>query len=505
MSSPLFNFIPGSGLVGPGTFAEVNSGGQFTSNSRILVIGQKSAAGALADNTPMICPTVQEAARLAGPGSQLYEMTRMVRRHAPVQEIHIAAMPVSGGAAMVRTITLANIPASGGAWRLDIAGRSLTGVAAAGDTPTAVATALAAAINTYVDGATLAYLPVTATSALAVVTVTARATGAYANEIEIYANPALSGNIFATPGVVTVATTTPGAGTPVLSTLLGALGDDPFDWIVSPLSDATSMTSAETFLSDATGRWSYSQQLYGHYFTIATNNIGGHVAYGLARNSQHSSTIAWWTSPTPSYEALGYLVGIQLPWLSDDTNGNAARNQSDRPSSAEILPPRDRSTWPNYATRNALLNNGMSTFKVNSVGQVMPDKLITHYRLNGSGQPDEVFRNIQAIAVTMHGLRYLRAGLSYRHANRALALANPGNLASISTPADITADLVEFYGDLVSRGLFQDALAFARGLVVEIDKTNPSRVNISLSPMTKVNPLDILAAQATIYSAYQSA
>ncbi|MCA3606631.1 MAG: hypothetical protein IOC67_09040, partial [Methylobacterium sp.] len=47
------------------------------------------------------------------------------------------------------------------------------------------------------------------------------------------------------------------------------------------------------------------------------------------------------------------------------------------------------------------------------------------------------------------------------------------------------------------RGLMENRSAFAAALVVERDVTARSRVNIGLGNMDVVNPLDILAINAT--------
>lgn len=496
----LFNFIPGSGLVAPGTFFEVNSGGQYESKSRALLLGQKSSAGSLADNTLTLCSTLEEAGALAGVGSVLYEMFRVARRNAPVQEIWIAAIPVSGTAAQ-KTITVGTLPVAGGTGTVEIAGRKISLAVAASEAAATTATNLAAAINAYVDPLTLAYLPFTAAAATNVVTLTARHAGTLPNEAELYADAGIVGNIFA--GNLTFADTVAGTGSAAVATALAALGDEPFDWIISPYGDTTNLDAAQTALSDLAGRWAWNIQLYGHYLTVNTGNTGAQTTYGLARNDRHITALARVASPTPSWEWIAGYVARQLAWLADDTNGNAARNQSDIPVEG-LRPPRARSSWPAYVVRNTLLTSGMSTWKVNAVGQVVIDKCITMQRLNASGMPDTVFRDIQAIAQVMHGLRYLRAILSYKHSNKAVADANPGNLPSISTPADIKADCISAYGDLVDRGLFENKDEFARRVKVERDVSNPARVNIGMD-LDRVNPLDILAANATIYAQYPRA
>lgn len=493
----LFNFIPGSGLIDPGIFAEINSAGQYESKTRVLLLGHKSAAGSLADNTPAICATPGEAAQLAGVGSMLYEMFRVARRQAPVQEIWIAHVPVTGNAHQ-KTITVGTLPVAGGDGVVEIAGRKVGLTVGAGEAAATTATNLAAAINAWVDPLTLAYLPFTAVAVTNVVTLTGRHAGTLLNEVELYADPGIPGNIFA--GNLTFTDTVPGTGTASVSGALAALGDEAFDWIVSPFSDTANLDAAQTALSDLAGRWAWNNQLYGHYLTVNTGNTGAQTSFGLGRNDRHISTLARIASPTPSWEWIAGYAVRQVPWLADDTNGNAARNQSDIVIEG-IRPPRDRTLWPKQAVNNVLLGSGMSTFRVNAVGQVMIGKCITMERLNSAGQPDTVFRNIQQIAIATHSLRYLRAGLSYRHANKAYAQANPGNLPSISTNDDIFADCVMLHRDLVDRGILVNTEEFARRLKVETDLTNASRCNINMD-LDGVDPLDILAIGAWLYAQY---
>lgn len=496
----LFNFIPGSGLIAPGTFFEVNSGGQYQSLSRGLIIGHKSAAGSLTDNTLTLCSTIEEAAALAGVGSQLYEMFRVARRAAPVQEIWIASVPVTGNAG-VWTATLTALDAAGGTGTFEIAGRKIAVAAGASEAVNTSASNLAAAINAFVDPLTKASLPVTATVATNVVTITARHAGVTMAGLELTTDANIAGNIYA--GKIAVANTVPATGAASISTVMAALGDEPFDWIISPFGDATNVTAAKLALSDLSGRWAWNTQLYGHYFTGNVGTTGENTTYGLAQNDRHVSAVAIAASPTPAYEWIAQYAARQLPWLADDTNGNAARNMTDLVLE-DVRPPRSRANWPIYVVRNTLNGSGMSTWKVNGAGQVVIDKCVTMQRLNAQGLPDSVFRDVQAIAQTMHALRYMRAGLSYRHANKAVADANPSNLPTISTPADIKVDVIALYGDLVDRGLFENKAEFARRAKVERDVSNPARINIGMD-LDRVNPLDILAANATIYAQYPAA
>lgn len=501
-----FDNIPGSGLVAPIMTFEVTSGGQFESNARLLLIGHKNTGAAIADNVPTICNTDLEAQQLAGVGSMLADMFRVARMNAPAQEIWICAAPATG-TAEVRSITIDSVPASGGYFAIEIAGHPVTLSIGAGDTAADVATALAAAINGFYDELTRASLPVTA----AVdgvntdqVNVTARHAGAIFNDLDIYVPTTDAGNVAV--GNVTLATTTAGSGVPDLSAALASLGDDQFDWIVSPFADDTNLGRYETALNDVSGRWAWDRQVYGHVVTVTTGTTSEITTLGLGENDRHVTIvprIASSGNASPAWVWAAGFAGRVVPWLSDGVNGNVSRNQTGL-TVLGVRAPRDRSKWPGYAARNVYLKSGISTWSVTSDGQVAIDKLITTYQKNPLGQTDTTFRDIQWAGQMMYVLRNWRAMLSYEHGQKALADDNPGNLAAISTPRDIKATLIQAHEQTTRQGVTENTREFAKRLAVKRNADNPNRVDV-MAPIDRVNPLDIIAANARLYSQYRQA
>jgi phage tail sheath gpL-like len=274
----IFNTIPGN-LVAPLVTFEVNSGGQFENSSRLILIGHKSDTGVIPDNVPTPCSSTIEARRLAGAGSMLDDMVRSVRAVAPTQEIWIVAAPATG-TAEVRTLTVDAVSATGGQGIIEIAGEAVSVIVSPGDTPNAVAAALGAAINSYYNPLNEASLPFKAAVATKVVTLTARHTGAVMSDLDIFIPDQAGGNAFT--GRITVATTVPGAGTPDLSAALAAFGDDPFDWIASPFSDAGNIARYKQLLSDLSGRWVWNNQIYGRVFYPFTATIADLTTHTLA-------------------------------------------------------------------------------------------------------------------------------------------------------------------------------------------------------------------------------
>lgn len=495
----LFNTIPAT-IVAPIVTFEVNSGGQFENSSRILLVGHKTSAGEMDVNVPVVCPSTLEGRRLAGAGSMLDDMVRAVRRNAPAQELWIIATPPVG-TAEVRTLTVDDVPAAGGQGVLEIAGEAISITIGAGDTEGTVAAAIAAAINAYYNPFTEASLPFTATAALAVVTLTARHLGVHSTGIDIHV-PVLTGaNAFA--GNLTFETTVPGAGDPDLSAALAALGDDPFDWIVSPFSDATNVGRYKTLLSDVSGRWAWSTQLYGHVFYPFTATIGDMTTHGLAQDDRHITVLPRPASAGIAQPAWVWAAAIAariVPWLSDGANGNTSRNQTGL-ELVGIAAPRDRSKWYGYATRDTFLRSGLSSWKVDQSGRVLIDKIVTTQRTT-NGVTDTTFRDIQKIGQLIYALRRFRTALTIEHGQKAIADDNPGNVGAISTPKDIAATFMHTYQEMVLSGVLENPVQAAEMLDVRRNTDNPNRVDI-YAPLDMVNPLDVIAANAVVYSQFR--
>ncbi|MBS9720176.1 hypothetical protein JYU29_05680 [Tianweitania sp. BSSL-BM11] len=496
-----FNSIPGN-IKAPIFAFEVNSGGQFENGSRLLLIGHKNTGSPATDNVPVRCNNENEAITQVGKGSMLAEMMIVARRNSPAQDIWLLPVPATG-VAEVRTITVANVPAAGGSGLLAIGDEQIPLTINAGDTATAVATAIAAAINAYQNALTKSALPFTAVAAAAVVTLTARHAGVIFNTVDLSIPVVSGGNAFT--GVLTFATTTAGSGSPDLSAGLAALGDDPFDWIVSPFADAGNMNRYLAVTSDVSGRWAWNRQSYGHVFTTLDGTTAALTTFALGYDSRHVTLLPRLANAghgTLPWVFAAALVGRVVSWLSDGETGNVSRNQTGLVVEG-VSAPRDRTKWLNdYATRDAFLGSGLSTWTVRADGRVTIDKLVTTQRTDGAGNVDTTFRDLQAIGQLVYALRFFRARLQSEHGQKAIANDNPGNLAAISTVKDIANTFVAAYRQMA--GVLENASEFVQQLDVRRSVGNPNRVDV-YAPLDRINPLDVIAANATLYSQYRTA
>jgi phage tail sheath gpL-like len=486
-------------LVGPIFTFDVQSGGNFQSETRAIIFGHGLDAGTLGEGEIAVCSSRSDARALVGAGSMLESMFLDLLANAPAQEIWLGRVAETG-TAEIRTITVGTVPAAGGQGVLEIMGEPVTVEIAAGTSANDVATALAAAINTYYNRFTGHSLPFTATAATNVVTITARHEGTYATEIDIHVPVLDRVNAFA--GLFTFATTTAGAGVPSLTNILAAMNDDPFEIIVCPFNDATALTTLNGFLDTTSGRWSYLQQIYGHAFYPFSGTSTELIAKAAAKDTWHLTVIPKFSTggfAIPGYRWVAQFVGAIAALLGDGTQGGVSVNQTGLVVKGAIAP-RDRNQWMDYTTRNTFLKNGVSTWSVNTSGDVTIDKIITQSQtLNGV--PDATFRDIQRVFQLTYALKRFRADLAYEHANKAIADDNPSNLANISTVKDIKATLYHSYRAMVNNGVLENASAALSMMVVTRDTDNANRVNASL-PLDFVNPLDIFAGLAKAYSQF---
>ncbi|SMD18487.1 hypothetical protein [Rhizobium sp. RU36D] len=486
-----------SNLTAPILTFDVTSGGSFQNEVRLILLGHGLAAGELAEGGVALCNSRADARFLAGAGSMLESMFIAARRNTLTQEIWIGRVADSG-TAEIRTITVGTVPAAGGQGVLMIAGEMIAIQIAAGTSAIAVAAAINAAINSYYNSLTGASLPFTSTVSTNVVTITARHKGTYATGIDIHIPTLESVNAF--DGVLTFATTTAGAGTPSVANVLAAMGDDPFEIIISAFGDSTNIGLLDTFHDNVSGRWSWIQQLYGHAFYPKTDTSTNLVTAALAKDTWHLTMIPRFASggfAEPDYIWVSSMVARVAEWFAGGANGDVSRNQSGLPV-VGLTPPRDRAYWMDYATRDAFLKNSVSTWKIGTNGDVLIDKIITQQQTS-DGAPDTTFRDIQRVYQLSYLLKRLRAALAAEHSNKAIADSNPTNLDALTTVRDIKATLAHAY--LTMPGVVENAVAAIESMVVERDTENANRVNIRINA-DFVNPLDILAGLVRAYNQF---
>lgn len=490
-----FNTIPRTMRV-PLFYAEMDNSAANTATAvqRSLLIGLKLAAGSALTGVPVLLNNIGTVWSQFGRGSMLANMYERYIQSDPLAEVWGIAAVEPTGTAATSTITLGGSVTAAGALTVYIDGRRVQIAVATSDTLATLATALAAAVNANAD------LPVTAAAAAGVVTLTARFKGLAGSDIPVVANYYGQAGGESLPGSLTcvAASGTAGAGAPDLAPVIAGMGDDEYDFVVLPFSDAASLNSMQTELNDSAGRWSYLRQIYGHVYSAARGTVSALVTLGAARNDQHCSIV-------------GYEADVQAaPW--GFAAAYAARNavflKADpaRPTQSGelvgILPARPGKRFI-VSERQILLNNGIATSVTNG-GVVRVERAITTYQRNGWGSPDNSYLDSETLHLSAAVLRRLKGVVTSKYGRH--KLANDGTRfgagAPIVTPAIFRAELVSEYAKMEDEGWVENAKQFAANLIVERNASDPNRLDV-LYPPDYVNGLRVVAVLNQFRQQYQ--
>lgn len=482
-----FNHIP-QNLRLPLFWAEIDPSraGTFTNNRRILVAGHATTAGSMAADQVYRVGSPDQAAGLAGRGSMLHAMIKSLRLNNGFDDVWMVAVAEpSGGVAASGTIEVTAAATAAGTLALYVAGQRLQILVTAGQTAAQIATAINAAINAALD------LPVTATVAAATVTLTVRHKGVFGNGLDIRANYLgdLGSEVLPAGVAMTITETASGSGAPDVATALANLGDEEFETIVHPWTDAATLNAFDLEWSDGDdGRWGWRRQLYGHIFTAKDDSFGTLTTFGAARNGPHHTTWGMFNSPTPTWERAAAWAGTAHRALMNDP----ARPLHTLPLAGVKAPAKaDRFT---AAEKNALLYDGISVAKELADGSIVIEQTITHYQTNAYGLDDNAMLKVNTLATYAYVMRSLRFAISQRYPRH--KLANDGTRfgagQAIATPNTIKAEIYAHYSQLELLGLVENAQEAMRNTIVERDLTNPDRVNVLYAP-DFVNQLDVFA------------
>ncbi|MFC6299605.1 phage tail protein [Pseudomonas sp. CCM 7893] len=484
-----FSNIP-SNLRVPLFYAEVdnsqaNSGAQ---TQRTLIIGQITDTGNGVVNVPVLGQGKSDAQAKGGLGSMLALMTAAYKASDNFGEVWFLPLAdAAGSVAATGTLLVAGTPSGTGVISLYIAGQLLSFPVSTAEPAEDIATGLAALVNSSSN------LPVTAEATAATVKITAKNKGATGNDIDLRLNYLGTAGGEVTPAGLTLTITAMAAGAtnPVLDVALSSLGDEAFDFIVSPYTDTASLNALKNLLNDKTGRWSYASQIYGHIFAAQRGTLATLATAGNARNHQHESIMGFYDSPSPAWIWAADVAGSAAVALRADPG----RPLQTLTLSTVLAPP--PSSRFDLGERNTLLWDGISTFTVASDGTVAIENLITTYQKNSFGAADDSYLQVETLFLLMYVLRAQKSLVTSKYARVKLAADGtrfaPGS--AIVTPKIIKADLIAQYGELEYDGFVQDAKAYAKELIVEKNRTNPNRVDV-LWPGTLINQLRVFALLA---------
>jgi phage tail sheath gpL-like len=492
-----FNNIP-ENIRTPGTYIEVDNSralkGLIGNPHKVLILGQRHKSEGNAVLKTLYSITRDNLADgYFGAGSNLARMCNIYKKNNQTTEIY--AMALSGGTATASAVIHFSVALSHATGvvstnneivHLLINGSKFELTLTSGWSVGLVNSALKALINANSNIPCVA--STTAASTLTLECVNSGVIGNYLdlrfNYFDGQSNPTCFGDSILTSnfGVGGV-----GVGTVDIADAWTVIQDEQFHHIIVPWIDDTNLDALETELAD---RFKPLKDKQGHGYTCARGTHASCTTEGNARNSPYTTYMGAYNSPTDPAEwaaALGAVCSYNL-------NNDPARPLHTL-KLANVLPPpsKDRFT---REERDLLLYDGISTFMVDTTGNVLLERVITTYQTNSLGIPDSSYLDITTL-FTLGEIRYqYKARMITRFILTRQKLADdtfpaqPG--MNVVRPKDVKAETIALFADLQDRGLIENLEAFIENLRVERNASNVNRVDVLLPP-DLINQFMILA------------
>ncbi|BBV67848.1 tail sheath protein [Klebsiella sp. STW0522-44] len=452
---------------------------------KVIVIGHQSAGGEAAALTQNRITSDGMADKLYGRGSMLAEMLKSYRKANSYTETWAMGIAdLSAGAAAKATLAVVGEATAAGTLALLINGVSVQVGVNAGDDGAAVASAILDAVGklptTQVQAALKANTP-------ASVELTANWKGIITNGMDVRLNYYTGEQLPA--GInVTVTAFSGGTGTPDITSVVAALGDDWYTDIIFAFNDTQSLN---TIRDELVVRWGPLKMIEAQLWSAFRGTHAESGTFGDARNDWLISCVSTNIAPQPHWLWAASYGGIASYYLAIDPA---------RPLQTlvlpGILPPSKEVRW-DMQERNLLLHDGMATHYVDAGSNVCIEREVTMYRMNQYGDTDTSYLDVQSPA-TLGRIRYIiKNRFTSRYPRHKLAgddvldQLDPGQ--PVMTPKIARAELLDIaLTELVPAGLIEDFDDYKETLDVSIDSSDKNRLNFIAHP-NLVNQLRVLA------------
>ncbi len=471
-----FDTIPAS-IRKPGKYFEFNTKLAVrtlpNNKQRMLIIGQRMAAGTVAEKVPTKVFSDAEAQTYFGAGSMAHLMVRAAIKANPYLDLTVVSLTdLVAGVVATGTLTFVGPATSSGMFTLYVANAKVEIAIATGDTAAAIATALAAEIANHTD------LPVTAAAgegaSTHIVTCTSKHKGLCANDIGLAYE--LTNSAGVTCAIVAMAN---GAGNPVIQDALTAVLADQFEIIVTPFNNQTDLGTLSDHLDLVSGAMEQRPGVgvYGMNGALAAaTTLSGQINHGRVVCAYQRYTTATKRKSMP-YEIAAAMAAVMAfeedparPLNTLELKGIAAANINDRLSRTE---------------QESLLYNGVTPLEIGPGENVQIVRAITTYIEDAQGIPDISLLDV----TTIRTLDYVRKACRER-----VALRFPREKLSSKTPPKVKSEILDVLLKLQDLEIVEEMEANKDGLIVERDLQDPNRLDAKI-PCDVVNGLHVFAGR----------
>ncbi|OPY00373.1 MAG: Phage tail sheath protein [Syntrophorhabdus sp. PtaB.Bin047] len=439
----------------------------------MLIVGQRTSAGTVAEKVPTLVFSDKEAEVYFGPGSLCHLMTRAAIRANPYLDLTVIALDdASAGQPAVGTVTIDGPATGSGVLTLYVGAQKVEIAIATTAAKAAVAAALKAEIDKRPD------LPVTAAVGGEgnehILTLTAKNKGLCGNDITVRYVLTNAAGI-----TVTVAPMANGATNPTLADALAVVFGEKYDITVTPYNNQADLATLKTHLDSVSGPMEQRPGVGVYAMTAAlatVTTLSGLVNSARILCAYHRYTAATLIQNMPCEMAAA--MGAVMAWEEDparplntlELKGIAAASIADRFSRTE---------------QETLLHNGVSPIEVGPGETVQIVRAISTYMKDAQGIDDVALLDI----TTIRTLDYVRKAVRER-----ISLRFPREKLSSKTPPKVRAEILDVLLKLEELEIVEEVEANKDGLIVERDLQDANRLNARI-PADVVNGLHVFAGR----------
>jgi phage tail sheath gpL-like len=462
--------IPANLLV-PGQYNEIDNSlaGAQGDIKKALMIGYKLPTSKAEDGKPVNVLTGAKAHELFGHGSPAAIMAETFLSINKTESLYVLPIPEpESGTAWKQRFAVSGEAAFAGSIRIVVNGEGFDAAVAAGAKAEAVAAAITARINAELT------LPVTAEAEASVVTVSSNVKGIVGNDNIV--------DIEILPGGIYVEYERPVAGTGVtdIKPYLAGLGETRYNFFASDFSDLANIRASS---SELESRYGPMRQIGGRMFIAISGEVGSRTEEGSMLevagnvNSPHIVLLPRGNAPgLPCVWAAAWCARV-CRILADDPAANTYDTKV-----SDLIYGREYS----FDERQKLLENGIATYRLDTLGNVLIERLVTSYTENTDGGRDTSYLDVQ-VTETVDAVRtYINAEAKNKFRKWKLASTdeNFGSGSLVMTAGVFRSFLAETYQEVFikEKQWCQDFEGYKKSIAVEVKAGSKTRLEYSHEP-----------------------
>ena len=467
-----FRNIPANLLV-PDHYQEIDNSlaGSQGDIKRALMIGYKLSTSQAESGKPVNVLAAAKAHQLFGHGSPAAIMAETFLALNKVEHLFVLPIPEpEAGTAWKKKFTISVTTAAPGAIRVTVNGRGFDAAVLADADVSEIAASIVARINAELT------LPVTAEAGedAGTVIISSNVKGTAGN------NNSVSVESFADGVSVEQNETTAGTGVTDIKPFLTKLGEVRYNFIASDFEDAENIKTSSNELES---RYGPMRQIGGRMYIALSGELGSKTEEGTMLekagevNSPHIVLIPRGENPElPCVWAAAWCASA-CRILADDPAANTYDTKI-----TDLIGKKEFSA----EERQKLLEAGIASYRLDTTGNVLVERLVTSYTENTDGGRDTSYLDVQ-VTETVDAVRtYINAEAKKRFKKWKLASTdeNFGTGARVMTPDVFRSFLAELYQEVFikEKQWCQDFDGYRKSIVVEVKAGSKTWLEYSHEP-----------------------